>query len=402
MPERVDLLHAVTSSLSLVFFKGQMAYLRRAGFHPAALSGPGPHVEVLREEESVPVFTVETEREIAPLHDLKSLLRVYTLVRRLRPVICNVGTPKAGLLVGLAAWLSRVPCRVYTIYGLRLETAFGLKRWILGATERIACACAHRVVCVSPSLRQRVIELGLVAAGKTIVLASGSCNGVDPRPFTDSPEIRAQAAEIRRQLGVEAGQPIIGFVGRLTRDKGITELLQAFRLVRRSFPEALLVLIGVYEKGDPVPPATCAEIESDPGIVSLGFVPDVTPYYLAMDIFVLPTYREGFPISVLEAQAAARPVVTTRATGAIDSIVDGVTGVLVPVGDAQALANALVVLLSNPELARQMGLAGRERMLQEFTQETIWEALTRFYHQLMHDRGLTAPLPQGAAQKANT
>ena len=388
---RIDVVHAVTASLSLVLLKGQLSYLRAAGFHPAALCSPGPEVANVRAEESIPIITMNMEREISPFRDLTSLIRLWSMLRNLRPAICNAGTPKAGLLVGLAAWMNRVPCRVYTLRGLRLETATGLKRRVLLLTERVACGCAHRVICVSPSLRQLVVNLGLVSAEKAVVLASGSSNGVDPSHFVPTPQKLEKASHIRQTLGIEAGQPVIGFAGRFTRDKGVPELLTAFQLVRKKVPDAVLLLVGSYEPGDPVPPKTRAAIESEPNVVTVEFTPNVDLYYLVMDIFVLPTYREGFPNTVLEAQASERPVVTTRATGAVDSVQDGVTGLLVPPGDVSALTDALIRLLLDNDLARCMGRAGGERVLREFRSEVIWSALAVLYREMLEERGLCAP-----------
>ncbi|MFZ0314039.1 MAG: glycosyltransferase family 4 protein [Candidatus Korobacteraceae bacterium] len=395
--ERIDILYSVTSSLSLVLLRGQLSYLRAAGFHPAVVCGPGPTLEAMRATESIPVFTIEMNREISPLKDLVALVRASQLVRHLRPLIANSGTPKAGLLVGLAAWFNRVPCRIYTLRGLRVETTSGPKRWLLRLTERIACACAHRVICVSPSLRQRAVELGVVPAGKAIVLASGSSNGVDPSRFSSTPQGLANAAEVRRQLGIDQSRAVIGYVGRLTRDKGVPELMAAFELVRQRFPSAVLLLVGSYEPGDPVPPETRAAIELDANVIRVDFTSEIATYYFLMDMLVLPTHREGFPNVVLEAQAASRPVVTTRATGASDSVCDGVTGLVVPVGDVVALANALMKLLSDRDLAQQMGRAGRERVIREFSREKIWEALAELYRDLLQQRGLPAPAKQDSA-----
>ena len=389
--DRIDVVHAVTVSLSLLLLKGQLSYLRAAGFHPAVLCSPGPEVADARAGDSIPVVTVNMEREISPLRDLISLAHLWGALRRGRPAICNAGTPKAGLLVGLAAWLNRVPCRVYTLRGLRLETATGLTRKILLVTERVACGCAHRVICVSPSLRQRAIDLGLVPARKAIVLASGSSNGVDASRFGPTPERLEKAKQIRGKLGIGAGQPVVGFIGRFTRDKGVPELLTAFQIVREKVPDAVLLLVGSYEPGDPVPPEARAAIESDPNVVTVEFTPNVDLYYLVMDVFVLPTHREGFPNTVLEAQAAERPVVTTRATGAIDSIVDGTTGLLVPVGDSVALAEALKRLLADRSLAIQLGRAGRCRVLREFTQDRVWSALADEYVCLAKRARLSMP-----------
>jgi glycosyltransferase involved in cell wall biosynthesis len=391
--ERIDTLHAVTSPLSLVLLRGQLRHLQAAGFHPAALCAPGPFVEQAGLEKSIALFTVAMEREVSPLKDLVSLVRILRLLRRLRPTICNAGTPKAGLLVMLAAWLARVPCRVYTMHGLRLDTAHGLRRILLSTTERVACACADRVICVSPSLRDRAVALGLVNTKKIVVQGSGSV-GIDPGQFVPTPARVERAAEIRRELKLGAG-PVIGYIGRITRDKGVAELVTAFDLLRLQIADASLLLIGDFEQGDAIEPGVRVRIEAGMGIVAIPFQSEIAPYYLAMDVFALPTYREGFPSTVLEAQAAERPVVTTLATGAVDSVLDGRSGMLVPVGDSRALADALGKLLSNPAVARRMGQAGRERVEREFRQELVWGDLVEQYRALLRERGL--PLPVAAA-----
>jgi glycosyltransferase involved in cell wall biosynthesis len=396
--DRIDTLHAVTSPLSLVLLRGQLRHLQEAGFHPAALSAPGPFLEQAGLEDSVPVFSVRMEREVSPLRDFASLVRIWRLLRRLRPVICNAGTPKAGLLVMLASWLARVPRRIYTMRGLRVETAHGLTRIILLSAERIACSCAHRVICVSPSLRDHAVKLKLVDPRKIVVLGSGSSNGVDAARFVPTPARLARAAEIRRELKLD-GRPLIGFIGRFTRDKGVGELTAAFDLVRQQFPDASLLLIGNHEQGDAIEPEVRARIDAGLGIVAIPFQADIAPYYLAMDIFILPTYREGFPNTALEAQAAERPVVTTRATGAVDSVLDGNSGILVPVGDSGALADAIAKLLANPAMARRMGQAGRQRVEREFRQEIVWGELTELYRALLRERGLPVPVAARREEK---
>jgi glycosyltransferase involved in cell wall biosynthesis len=380
---RISVLHAVTDSLSTVLMRGQLNYLRTNGFDPALLSSPGERLEQISAEEGYPVFGVAMRRGISPGRDLRSLFEIWRLLRRIKPVICNSGTPKAGLLVGLAAWLTRVPCRVYTLRGLRLETATGVKRMILTITEKMACFSAHRVVCVSASLRERAIALGLVARAKTVLLGAGSSNGVDPSRFEPTPERVALASALRQDMGIRPHQPVIGFAGRLTRDKGIPELVAAFQSLRNELPEAILLLVGDYEAGDPVPDNIKDVIESEPGIHRVGFTRQIELYYLTMDVFVLPTHREGFPNTVLEAQAAERPVVTTRATGAVDSIDDSITGLVVPVGDSIALAEALKRLLTDRSLAVQFGQTGRCRVLREFAQERVWSALADEYMDLV-------------------
>jgi glycosyltransferase involved in cell wall biosynthesis len=388
---RISVLHAVTDPLSTVLMRGQLRYLRTNGFDPALLSSPGERLEQISAEEGYPVFGVAMRRDISPGRDLRSLFEIWRLLRRIKPVICNSGTPKAGLLVGLAAWLTRVPCRVYTLRGLRLETATGIKRMILTIAEKMVCFSAHRVVCVSVSLRERAIALGLVAQSKTVLLAAGSSNGVDPGRFELTREKAALVAALRQHLGIRPNQPVIGFAGRFTRDKGLPELVAAFQLIRRESPDAVLLLVGSYEEGDSVPEDIREAIESNPGIRHVGFTSQIELYYLVMNIFVLPTHREGFPNTVLEAQAAGLPVVTTFATGAVDAIDDGITGLLTPVGDTSRLAEAVLSLLSDPIRMQFMGQSGRERVLREFRNETVWEALASLYRAMLQERGY--PLP---------
>jgi len=179
--------------------------------------------------------------------------------------------------------------------------------------------------------------------------------------------------------------PVVGFIGRFTRDKGLAELMSAFGVVRREFPAAYLLLVGDFEEGDPLGPVIRNLIRTLPGVIKTGFVQDPSGYYHAMDVLALPTHREGFPNVPLEAAAAGKPVVTTNATGAVDSVVDGITGLIVPVGDIEGLAGALTRLLISPDLARAMGRAGRERVLRDFRQEDIWDGLARVYLELLRD-----------------
>ena len=194
---RISVLHAVTDPISTILMRGQLAHLKANGFEPALLTGLGRQPREQESEEGYPVHRVAMTREIAPGQDLRSLFDLWRLIRRIRPVICNAGTPKAGLLVGLAAWLTRVPCRVYTLRGLRLETATGIKRSLLMLTEKTACFTAHRVICVSSSLRERAIALGLVTRSRTVLLGAGSSNGVDSGRFARTPEKAVLAAALR-------------------------------------------------------------------------------------------------------------------------------------------------------------------------------------------------------------
>jgi len=397
----VKTVFAVTSARGWIFFEEMVRALQEAGFDTILVSSPGERLEQLAQKAAVQPAAIPMSRDVATLSDLRSLWRLCQFMRRTRPTITHVGSPKAGLLGGLAARLSGVPCRIYTLHGLRLETTKGWKRMLLRWDERVACSCAHRVICVSPSVRRQAVDLKLVAAEKTVMMANGSFCGVDVQRY--SPQVADTALRERwaERLGIPRRAPVIGFVGRLTRDKGVPELVSAFGQLRQTWPELRLLLVGEFEDGDPVPAGIRQQIETDSYIVCTGFVPDSAPYYGLMDVFALPTYREGFPVVSIEAQACGVPVVTTTATGAIDSIVDGVTGFLVPVGNAQALAARIDQLLRDPPLRAHMGQSGRALAVREFRQEVVGQALLDEYRRLLRSKGLALPRERAEALAAD-
>ena len=381
---RPRLVIAVNSAIALGFVQGQLQFFQERGFDVTVLCPERrkDEWEVAR-PKGVSIIEVSMERKIAPWRDVQSLLRLWRHMRALRPTVTNVGTPKAGLLGGFAAWLNRVPCRFYTLHGLRFETTKGLKRRILVYAERLACRFAHRVICVSHSVRNRAIASGLTSAERMVVFGSGSCNGVDASHFAATPQIVRRAAQLRHQLGIPMGAPVVLFVGRLTCEKGIPELIKAFSQLVVRFPELRLLLAGCFEDGDPLPSDIRRCLETHPRVILAGAVPDTAPYYAAADVLVLPSHREGLPTVVLEAQAAGVPVVGASATGIVDVVADGQTGLLFPVGNVPVLAEAIAKLITDGALAIKLGLAGQEQVISKFQQEQIWQALHREYLEVL-------------------
>lgn len=386
---RSGLVYILNSSIALNFVRGQLEYFQSRGFDVTVLCPPRRsdewHVSL---PAGIRVREIIMERTISPLQDLLSLWRLCSAIRVLRPAITNVGTPKAGLLGGLASWLCRVPCRFYTLHGLRFETTSGFLRRFLILAEKIACSFAHRVICVSPSTRENAIASGLVTRERTVVLGSGSCNGVDIARFAPTPDVTRRAAALRCQLAIPNVAKVILYVGRLTRDKGIPELLDSFVKLDQKFPHLRLVLAGCVEDGDPLPHESRKILESHPHIVFAGAVEDTPAYYALADFVALPSHREGLPTVVLEAQAAGAPVVGARASGIIDVVTHGKTGLLFPVGDVPALVAAVSTLISNPALARTLAIAGQAQVTRNFRQERIWEALYWEYFRALRARGL--------------
>ena len=370
----------ITHSQTCLVLRGRLRALREAGFRVALICSPGELLNRTAVEEGIDAIPIPMRRSFAPLFDLASLFRISIALLRLQPSITEFSTPKAGLLGNLAALLCGVPRRVYLVRGLRLETASGLRRFVLTLSERLAAGCSHVVLCNSHSLRCQFVGLGLARAAKVQVLGDGSSNGVDVEHFMPGP------SQLRSACSIPADAPVIGFVGRLTRDKGIPELIAAFDRILLRIPTARLLLVGWYDDSDDaLSPHWHARIETHPQIVRTGFARDTAPWYRVMDLMVLPTWREGFPNAVLEAAASGVPVITTHATGARDAILPEITGLLVPPGDPEAIANATAKLLADPERRRRMGATARAWVTESFTRDRVLARTVAFYKALARE-----------------
>lgn len=390
----VVLVHVFTVAESFHLMRGQGPFMRARGFRFMGIASPGDYLDTYAAREGVEVFAVPMPRRITPGRDLVAVVRLARLLRRLRPEIVHAHTPKGGLLGMIAAGLAGVPVRLYSMRGLPFMTAIGVRRRLLLATEWLSCLLAHRVICVSHSLRATALEHGLGAPGKLVTLLGGSSNGVDAAGRFDPdapPGERVRREVLRNRLAIAAEAPVIGFVGRLVRDKGVQELATAWAAIRDRWPTAHLLMAGPREARDPVSAATLMRLHDDPRVHLLGPVDDPREVYAAADVIVLPTYREGFPNVLLEAAAMRRPVVATRVPGCVDAVVDGETGLLVAPGDPAALAEAIERYLREPVLRARHGARGRARVLHAFQREAIWEALYGEYVAMLRSRGRALP-----------
>jgi glycosyltransferase involved in cell wall biosynthesis len=369
----------ITHPQTCLTLTGRLKALRAAGFDVMLVCSPGELLDSTAAREGVRAIPLPMRRGIAPLSDARSLFRLWRLLRRLRPALAEFSTPKAGLLGGIAAWMVGVPVRIYMLRGLKLDTASGWKRSILLAAERVSAACAQVVLCNSTSLRAESEALGIAPARKLSLIGNGSSNGVNVDRFCPGP------TDVRERLGLRRESPVIGFVGRLTRDKGIPELVDAFDLILRSEPEAHLLLVGWFDASDDaLSPSMRERIQGQPRICYSGFVQDTVPWYRAMDVLVLPTWREGFPNAVLEAAATGIPVITTQCTGSRDSVIPEVTGMLIPPGCPEAIAETVMELLHDPARRRRMGQAGRKWVEENFSDRHVLALTVDYYRNLVH------------------
>jgi glycosyltransferase involved in cell wall biosynthesis/O-antigen/teichoic acid export membrane protein len=397
-PPRLMML--TTSDMGLRLMRGQFRYFREAGYDVTIVSSPGEHQTNAALDEHVRAVALPMAREISFVADSVALFRMYRLMRRIKPDLVSAATPKAGFLGCVAAWLARVPCRVYNQWGLRAETLRGWRRAAAILAEKMACRTAQRVICVSESLRSEIVRLGLAKQERTVVLGSGSCNGVHAECFAPTASELRTADSLRDQLAIPQGAPVIGFVGRLTRDKGVAETITAHNTLREIIPELRLLLLGDFEAGDPLDEATREQIACDPQIVHIGFTEDPGPYYHVFDLLVLPSRREGFANVILEAHAAGKAVVAMRATGTVDAVRDGIDGILVDQDDVQALTNAIAFLLQNNSVRERMGSTGRDRVIAEFAPQRIWHAIAQEYAALLNARGIVPHAPSDGEKRA--
>lgn len=377
------LVHVVTVGSSFIFLRGHPRRASCRGWEVHGIGSPDPLLATATKGEPWLIHQVKMERRISPLDDLVTLLRLVLLLRRLRPEIVHSHTPKGGLLGTVAGWLAGVPFRIYHVHGLPLSTATGIRAALLKRAETVASHLATHVLCVSESVRTDYLERGFTSPQKIRCLGDGSCNGVDTRIGFAPPSDRiSEKMTARGAIGVPAHALVIGFVGRLSRDKGIEILASAWIKIRTECPSAILVLVGPKDLTDPVAPSVMQALESDSRVYLLGFREDLRQLYLSFDILVLPTYREGLPGVLLEAASMELAIVSTDALGCVDAVKDGQTGTLVPVGDSDALALALINYASADALRDAHGKAAREDVSRRFNREKVVDQHLDFYDRL--------------------
>lgn len=361
-------------------------------FEVTVVASPGPELDATAVREDVSAHAVAMSRSLTPASDLRALWSLYRWFRRTRPEVVQSYTPKAGLLAMAAALLARVPVRVHGIVGMPLMETHGWRRRLLGVTERLTYRMSTDLICNSTGLTTWVTRH--LSPGREVnVVGHGSINGVDLDHFAPAAaEVRQQE---RRRLGIGSEDTVFVFVGRLVRDKGVEELLQAFDRLLQGREHVVLVLVGDQEQiRDSLSDQAVARLGRGDGVVQLGWRDDVRPVLAAADVCVLPSYREGLPNSLLEAAASGLPVVATDINGCNEVVEPGRTGLLVPPRSVTALHDAFTMML-DPDLRGRMGAAGRRRVSALYAHDDLCSALVAFYHDAL--RSATVPvdgLPQ--------
>lgn len=372
------LIRAVTVPQSLGLVEALLPKLKQK-YEAQLLSSPGDRIDKISKEHQVVGHRVEMYRRMSPFKDLKSLFQLIKVFRKEKPYMVHSMTPKAGLLCMLAAWLTRVPRRVHTFTGLVWPTASGLSRRILMFTDWVTCACATHVI---PEGQGVLDDLQQHITKKTMkVLGYGNVMGIDMNRFSRRPEIEAKAKEL-----VKDNVYTFVFVGRLVKDKGINELVEAFTKLYDKYTNVRLLLVGKYEAElDPLKQETLDSINALPAIEAVGsqYGDDLLAHYAASDCFVFPSYREGFPNTVIEAGAMGLPSIVTDINGAREIIIHGENGVIIPSKDADAIYQAMEQMMLDKEKAKAMADNARPLIASRFEQSFVHKCLLDFYEEII-------------------
>lgn len=318
------------------------------------------------------------ERKPSAWKDLMALVALWRLFRRERFDVVHTHMPKTGLLGTLAATAAGVPVRIHTFHGEVWATRSGLRRHALKRIDQLVALLATQILTVSPSQREFLIKEGVVTNSKAGLIGSGSICGVDPLRFQANADVRSA---IRNQLRIVRTDTVILFLGRLNRDKGMLDLAKAFNSIALVRPNVVLLLVGAEED---VPFSQMQDICTAwrDRMHHVEFTPTPERYMAAADIFCLPSYREGLPMTVLEAASCGVPTVASRIYGITDAVVDGDTGLLFKAGDVEALTRALLVLITDLPLRKRLGQAARERTLTMFSNASITHSMMELYDRL--------------------
>lgn len=388
-----------TIPLSLnILLKGQLRYLNQF-YDVTAISGSGADLNEVREREGVKTEAIEMAREISLLKDVVALFHLYRYFKREKPDIVHSITPKAGLLSMIAARLAGVPVRMHTFTGLIFPYKNGFLKMLLIQMDRLLANSATHIYPEGKGVKED-LERYRISRKPLKILAHGNVNGIDTSYF-DPDQIAANEQEqLRLQLGLAEDDFVFIFVGRLVRDKGINELVAAFKNLQSilttknnetpsihtqhpasntQHPASKLLLLGPLEQDlDPLEAETLAEIETNPHIISVGFQAEVRPYFALSNALVFPSYREGFPNVVLQSLAMNLPAIVTDINGCNEIISLGENGLLIPVKDTKALQSAMSLIWTETELYHRLKNNARQSIFL-YEQKAVWEALVDEY-----------------------
>ncbi|HLV42506.1 MAG TPA: glycosyltransferase family 4 protein, partial [Brumimicrobium sp.] len=379
----MKIIRTSTVAISLdILLKGQLEFLNNH-FEVIAVSGQDKHLENVKKREKVKTIAIEMQRNISPLKDLKSLFQLYKLFKEEKPQIVHSITPKAGLLSMLAAKFAGVPVRIHMFTGLIFPTKTGFMQKLLIKMDKLLCWAATDIIPEGNGVKQDLIGYNITKKPLNI-LANGNVNGIDIDYYNSTHYNTEQKQSLKKELNIQENDFLFVFVGRLVSDKGINELVQAFKELKSKETNAKLLLVGSLETAlDPLNPETLQEIETNDAIISVGYQNDVRPYFSISDALVFPSYREGFPNVVLQAGAMGLPSIVSDINGCNEIIKEKENGLIIPPKNTDALKQAMQQIEQDETLRTKLQSNAREMIVDRFEQTVLWEALLEEYQRLL-------------------
>lgn len=375
----IKIIRSCTVSLSLSFVKGLLTDLCKK-YEIVLVSSPGKEMDEITMEYGIRGVSIPMERHISFIRDAISLYQIIKTFKKEKPTMVHSMTPKAGLLCMIAGWLTRVPVRIHTFTGLVFPTSTGLKRKILMLTDATTCACATHIIPEGEGVKNDLLNNGITKKPLR-VLGYGNVMGIDMKRFSLRPEV-IKIAELIRKKNVFT----FVFVGRIVRDKGINELTNAFEKLSKEISNIRLVLVGSFEDSlDPISDKARAIITNNSSIDYVGekMGDEFVAYYAVSDCFVFPSYREGFPNTVIEAGAMGLPSIVTDINGSREIIVNGKNGIIIPSKDTDALYHAMKKMIEDEESRQHMASNARQMIADRYEQDFVRQCLYDFYDEIL-------------------
>lgn len=378
---KLKLLRVSTVPHSLhLLLRGQIRYMREKGMEVYMVSATGPEVDSMVKNEGASHYHVPLSRSLNPLQDLKALYHMVKLIRRIKPDIVHSHSPKAGIIGMLAAFICKVPLKIHTVAGLPLMETQGVKKKLLVFVERWTYRFADWVLPNSLGLERYIIENNLSVNKEQVrVLGKGSSNGIDLGYFTRTPDVAARAVAFRKNNRISENDIVLCFVGRLAFYKGINELVAAFKILSEKYKNLKLILVGPTEDLNPLEKETTVLINQLPGIITTGHQNDIRPYLAASDIFVFPSYREGFPQSLMQACAFGLPCIATDINGCNEMVFNNVNGLLIQPKNVSAIVDACEKIITDKAKRIKLGENSRAYIEEHFEQRQFWDNINSFY-----------------------
>jgi len=367
----------ITIPASVGLLRGQMKHFAGLGYDTCLLTQHNEESLNYCVRENCRPLNVKIERNISPFKDLVTLFRLIRLFRKERPDVVNLGTPKMGLLGLMAAWWCRIPNRIYTCRGFRYEHEHGLTRMILKTCEKICGRCAHKIICISPSVKLLGLKDHLFKESKCVVINKGSSNGIDPNFYNRSNVNEEERTKLIEDLGFK-GKFVFGFLGRIVDRKGLSELFEAFKRIYEEDKNCRLLIVGPAYEEQVSDKTLIPRMKEHEAVVLAGKQLNAPLYFSLMDVFVLPAWWEGFGNVLVQAADMEIPVISTTGTGTCDAVCDGYNGILVKPKNIDALYDAMLLLKQGNELRERLAKNG-PLWGQNFKSEIIWEGMDKLY-----------------------